>query len=250
MKRAIGLIFIVLIVLSVCGCSGLGTVVTSPEKQKAYDDLQEKTARVDFCNESYVKLWEQAKTIDVSSTIEAKTLIDNGIFSADNYISACEDAQYASQVYRSYLDTHSSEYQHYVDLESLISQNIVKAQEDKKAFSACKELLNELDVWLNDVDSLADKYNEAETLTTADQWYRWFISTRPVLDGYLTESDILVASIDNATALTDLGSTKESIVEVRNQVIKTNSELKSQYNVMVDAYNNAYGSVYGRVSKI
>jgi hypothetical protein len=250
MKRAIYLVLIVIIVLSVCGCSGLGTIVTSPEKQKAYDDLQEKLARVNYCNETYAKLSEQADTVDVSTTTEAKTLIDNAIFAADNYITACDDALYASRVYRSYLDTRSSEYQHYVDLEALISENSQETQKEKKALGTCKEALNELDIWLNKLSDLTDKFEEAESLTTPDQLYKWFISTRPVLDGYLTESDILIALIDNATALADPGKARESLVDSRNKVVTANSQLKSQYNVLVEAYNNAYGSMYGQVSKI
>jgi hypothetical protein len=241
---------IVLITMAVCGCSGLGSIVANPDEQKAYDDLKAKDDRLAFYNETFTKLYEQSQSMDMSSTSEDITLFDNAIFAADNYAKACQDSKDCSAVYRSYLDPKSSEYRHYEDYESQLSDNIAQVKNIEKEFSMAKATLKELDTWQEDANDLVGKLNEAKSLSTGDQYYIWFMTTRPTMDGYLTESDILTGMIDNVTAMPDFSGDSSELIKAKNTIITSNSELKSQYNVLADAYNNAYGSTYGWVPKI
>lgn len=258
------IIFVLTPVVFLSGCTC--TFLASPEKQEAYNDYIAKTQklgnsldRLEQLNKSVYDMLQDIN-YDFNNTAEAYTALGKITASLDIYmdeldvfITDCDNVIYASQKYRTYLNPDSSEYKQLLNNETSLTNSVQNAKKLKELCISTKSLFVEMNTWMQKATALLNKFNEGKSLTTGQEFYTWLITTRPVLDGYSTESNILISMTDDTIKQAQINNMPDdgivSLRQFKNFIISSNSEIVSSYNTLVDLYNSQYGSAFGYVSK-
>lgn len=257
-------VFVLTPVVFLSGCTG--AFLASPEKQEAYNDyiiksqkLGDSVDRLEQLNKSICDILQDIN-YDFDNTAEAYTALgkitastDIFIDELDVFITDCDNVIYASQKYRTYLNPDSSEYKQLLNNETYLTNIVQDAKKLKELCVSMKSLFAETNTWAQKADDLVNKIEEGMSLTTGPEFYTWLTATRPALDGYITESNILISMTNDTIELAQINNMSDddivSLQQFKNTIISGNSEIVSSYNTIVELYNSKYGSAFGYVSK-
>jgi hypothetical protein len=257
-KRTGVLLLMLVMAVIAAGCSSSSPSAqptANPEMQAALNATLVKVTQVADLQGAFSEADAAVKAASfVATPTLNKSVVDSHIAGITAYSAGLSDLKSAFAHYRTYLDNTSSEYRQAIDNESAADIKLATIAGLKGKLELVNEWLTEYDAWkpandsatakINDMNYLASLTDPYHQMTPADG-VRFFNEARPVFVTYLNESaailgktDALIAALDNSTA-------KDSLVKFKADVQSRNDWVKTNYNLMVDTFNQKTGGHYG-----
>jgi hypothetical protein len=254
-----GLLILVLVLAVVAaGCSSSSEnaqPTANPEKLAALNVTVEKATQVADLQGAYAKAGAAVKAASFlpPPTLD-KSTVDGFVTTVDAYSAGLADLKSAFAHYRAYLDNSSSEYQQALSNESAAATKLASAADLKKTLGLVGDWLAGYDTWKPANDSATSKLSDMSYLASLTDPYhqmkpeegvRFFNGARPVFVTYLNESAALLGKTDALLAALDNCTAKDSLVKFKGDVQSVNALVKTDYNLMVDTFNQKTNGYYG-----
>jgi hypothetical protein len=264
MVKRTGILLLMLIMAVIAaGCSSSSQnaqPTANPEKQAALNATLAKATQVTDLQGAYANADAAVKAASfLPPPTLNKSQVDGYIASVDAYTAGLTDLKSAFAHYRTCLDNGSSEYLQATDNETAAATKLAGAANLKGTLGLVNDWLARFDAWnpvndsatakianMNYMASLTDPYHQM----TPAEGVRFFNEARPAFATYLNESatmlgktDALIAALGNSTA-------KDSLMKFKAGVQFMNDWVKTNYNQMVDTYNQKAGSYYGMQTRL
>ncbi|OPY26963.1 MAG: hypothetical protein A4E28_02237 [Methanocella sp. PtaU1.Bin125] len=259
-----GLIILVLVAaVLAAGCTSgpAGAPATpGPEKQAALNATLEKAALVSSLESAYAKIGSDIAAASFTPPPQLnKSMVEADIATVDSYMAALADYRTASAGYRAFLDNGSAEYRQAADNETGAETKRQEAAGLKQDLGLVSDWLAEYDIWKPVNDTAGERIKEMLYFATLTDPYhqsspaegiRFFDQARPQFIAYLNESAVMIDRTDALIGALDNSTARNSLVRFKADIESTNGWVKTNYNLMVDAFNDKTKGHFGVQERI
>jgi hypothetical protein len=249
------------VVAAGCSSSSQNSQPTvSAEQQAALNATLEKAAQMADLEGDYSSVEATLKTASfLPPPTLNKSAVNGGVAIINIYKAYLGDFKSASTHYRTFLANDSSEYRQALDNESAADTKLKGAADLKKALTGVNNWLAEYGIWNPINDSAGQKIKDMYLFASITDPTRqmspadgvlWFNEARPIFVSYLNESTVMINSTDSLLGLLANGSARDSLDQFKNNVQAQNDWVKTNYNQMVDTFNQMVNKKYGTQSRL